>query len=85
MIQIPDERARELSKVCMVRLKGFVERSEEEVVQSIFKHVANHKPPSSREGWDFLYGTPKSPTEKILRRLLRDREKEKRRREGMML
>jgi len=49
--------------------------------------VADHKQSYKwiKGGVEFLEENPKSPTGKILRELLRNREREKRRKEGMKL
>ena len=60
------------------------EQSNEEIAKAVIKHVEDHKAPYKRlkGGVEFLEVIPKSPSGKILRRLLRDQEKEKRRRMG---
>jgi ribosome assembly protein SQT1 len=57
------------------------------VARHIAKHVEDHK---SRHKWlkggvEFVDVIPKSPSGKILRRLLRDKEKEARRAKGAKL
>lgn len=57
------------------------------LMRQIQKHVEGHK---ARHKWlkggvEFLDVIPKSPSGKILRRLLRDREKEARRKKGAKL
>ena len=57
------------------------------VAREIAKHVSDHK---TRHKWlkggvEFLDVIPKSPSGKILRRLLRDKEKEARRAKGAKL
>lgn len=54
------------------------------ITKSILKHVEDHK---ARHKWlkggiEYLDVVPKSPSGKILRRLLRDKEKEARRKAG---
>ena len=54
------------------------------VKREIQKHVETHK---SRHKWlqggvEFIDEVPKSPSGKILRRMLRDREREARRKQG---
>jgi acyl-coenzyme A synthetase/AMP-(fatty) acid ligase len=56
-------------------------------MREISKHVEEHK---SRHKWlkggiEFIDVIPKSPSGKILRRLLRDKEKEARRQKGAKL
>jgi acyl-coenzyme A synthetase/AMP-(fatty) acid ligase len=58
-----------------------------ETVQSILKFVEEHK---ARHKWlkggvEFIDVVPKSASGKILRRLLRDKEKEARRKAGLKL
>jgi acyl-coenzyme A synthetase/AMP-(fatty) acid ligase len=61
--------------------------SDEEVTKSINKHVEEHK---ARHKWlkggiEFIEIIPKSPSGKILRRLLRDKEKQARKEKGAKL
>jgi acyl-coenzyme A synthetase/AMP-(fatty) acid ligase len=58
--------------------------SDEEVSRALIKHVEDHK---ARHKWlkggvRFVDAVPKSPSGKILRRLIRDQEKEARRKAG---
>lgn len=87
VIQTPDERAGEVPKAYVVVSPEFSSRSPEEVVRLITQHVADHKPSYMwiKGGVKFVAEIPKSPTGKILRRLLRDKEREKRRSEGTRL
>ena len=64
-----------------------LEDNDRMVKRDIQKHVEKHK---ARHKWlkggvEFVDVVPKSPSGKILRRLLRDREKEARRRAGAKL
>lgn len=61
--------------------------SDEELAQKLVAYVADHKAPYKciRGGVEFVESIPKSPSGKILRRLLRDREKELRRKQGTRL
>jgi acyl-coenzyme A synthetase/AMP-(fatty) acid ligase len=64
-----------------------LEENDRMVARDIAKHVENHK---SRHKWlkggvEFIDVIPKSPSGKILRRLLRDKEKESRRAKGAKL
>lgn len=86
MIAIPDDSAGEVPKAIVVKSPSAT-GSDEEVIQSIKKHVEEHK---ARHKWlkggvRFLDVIPKSPSGKILRRLLRDQEKETRRQAGSRL
>ncbi|KAK2060950.1 AMP-binding enzyme [Colletotrichum caudatum] len=87
VIQVPDERAGEVPKAYVVRAAGHTSRPEAEVAVDICKYVEEHK---ARHKWlkggvEFVDVIPKSPSGKILRRLLRDREKEARRANGAKL
>ncbi|EFQ26604.1 AMP-binding enzyme [Colletotrichum graminicola] len=87
VIQVPDERAGEVPKAYVVRATGHASRPEAEVAADICKYVEEHK---ARHKWlkggvEFVDVIPKSPSGKILRRLLRDREKEARRASGAKL
>ncbi|KAK2018282.1 AMP-binding enzyme [Colletotrichum eremochloae] len=87
VIQVPDERAGEVPKAYVVRAAGHESRPEAEVAADICKYVEEHK---ARHKWlkggvEFVDVIPKSPSGKILRRLLRDREKEARRANGARL
>ncbi|PYH41063.1 acyl--CoA ligase [Aspergillus saccharolyticus JOP 1030-1] len=86
VIAIPDDAAGEVPKAIVVKSPSAT-GSDEEVIQSIKKHVEDHK---ARHKWlkggvRFLDVIPKSPSGKILRRLLRDQEKEARRQAGSRL
>jgi len=64
-----------------------LEENERMLVRKIQKHVEEHK---ARHKWlkggvEFVDIIPKSPSGKILRRLLRDKEKEARRKKGAKL
>lgn len=64
-----------------------IEENDRLVARSIAKHVEEHK---ARHKWlkggvEFIDVIPKSPSGKILRRLLRDKEKEARRAKGAKL
>ncbi|KAJ5087717.1 Acyl-CoA ligase inpC [Penicillium angulare] len=85
VIAIPDDAAGEVPKAIVV--KSASAGSDEETEKSIKKHVEEHK---ARHKWlkggvRFIDAVPKSPSGKILRRLLRDQEKEARRKAGVKL
>lgn len=87
VIQVPDEAAGEVPKAFVVRTASAAARPESDVAGEITKHVEEHK---ARHKWlkggiEFVDVIPKSPSGKILRRLLRDREKEARRANGSKL
>ena len=76
-----------MPKAFVVRAAEATSRPAEEVAREISKHVEDHK---ARYKWlkggiEFLETIPKSPSGKILRRVLRDKEKEARRAEGSKL
>lgn len=82
MIAIPDDAAGEVPKAIVV--KSAAAGPDDEAIQSIKKFVEDHK---ARHKWlkggvRFIDVIPKSPSGKILRRLLRDQEKEARRKAG---
>lgn len=84
VIQVPDDHAGEVPKAFVVKAAEFESKPEEEVAQAIIKHVADHKASYKhlKGGVEFIDVVPKSPSGKILRRFLRDKEREKRRKEG---
>lgn len=85
VIAIPDDMAGEVPKAIVVKTPSA--GPDETAAQSIKKHVEDHK---ARHKWlkggvRFVDAVPKSPSGKILRRLLRDQEKEARRKAGVRL
>jgi len=87
IIPVPDEDAGEVPKAFVVKDKSHADKSDEEVARIIAKHVEDHK---ARYKWlkggiEFIAEIPKSPSGKILRRMLRDKEKEARRAKGAKL
>ncbi|KAB8218721.1 hypothetical protein BDV33DRAFT_192525 [Aspergillus novoparasiticus] len=81
VIAIPDEAAGEVPKAIVVK-SASADKDDEKTIQAIKKYVEEHK---ARHKWlkggiRFVEAVPKSPSGKILRRLLRDQEKEERRR-----
>lgn len=84
VIPVPDEDAGEVPKAFVVKSAAYKDKSDEETAKEIAKHVEDHK---SRYKWlkggvEFIDVVPKSPSGKILRRLLKDKEKEARRKAG---
>ncbi|KAJ5794632.1 phenylacetyl-CoA ligase pclA-Penicillium chrysogenum [Penicillium paradoxum] len=82
VVAIPDDRAGEVPKAIVV--KSPTAGSDESVSQALVKYVEEHK---ARHKWlkggiRFVDAIPKSPSGKILRRLIRDQEKEARRKAG---
>jgi acyl-coenzyme A synthetase/AMP-(fatty) acid ligase len=88
VIQVPDDAAGEVPKAFVVKSPSVgLEESDSVVKRAIQKHVEAHK---ARYKWitggiEFIDEIPKSPSGKILRRFLRDKEKEKRRLAGSKL
>ncbi|KAI9795347.1 MAG: hypothetical protein M1835_005960 [Candelina submexicana] len=88
VIPVQDEAAGELPKAFVVKSKSIgLEENERMLVRRIQKHVEGHK---ARHKWlkggvEFIDMIPKSPSGKILRRLLRDKDRETRRKQGAKL
>lgn len=88
VIQVPDEKAGEVPKAFVVKAPSVgLEENDRILARQIQKHVEEHK---ARYKWitggiEFIDAIPKSPSGKILRRFLRDKEKEKRRKTGSKL
>ncbi|KAF6835907.1 4-coumarate-ligase [Colletotrichum plurivorum] len=87
VIQVPDERAGEVPKAYVVRGAAYIKKPDAEVVAGICKFVEEHK---ARHKWlkggvEFVDVIPKSASGKILRRLLRDRERDARKARGAKL
>ena len=88
VIPVPDDRAGEVPKAYVVKSSSVgLEENDRMVKRGITKWVEEHK---ARHKWlkggvEFIDVVPKSPSGKILRRLLRDREKESRRKAGAKL
>ncbi|KAJ6007613.1 Acyl-CoA ligase inpC [Penicillium herquei] len=85
VIAIPDDSAGEVPKAIVVKSPSA--GPDDAVIASIKKHVEDHK---ARHKWlkggvRFVDAIPKSPSGKILRRLIRDQEKEARRKAGAKL
>ncbi|CAH0015639.1 unnamed protein product [Clonostachys rhizophaga] len=78
VIAVPDDRAGEVPKAYVVKASGI--HGDETARQAILKHVQEHKSPHKwlKGGVEFVKEVPKSPSGKILRRVLKLREQEKR-------
>ncbi|KAF5228930.1 hypothetical protein FAUST_10729 [Fusarium austroamericanum] len=83
VIQVPDPHTGELPKAFIVKAKTVLDNHVQDkvVLEAIHKHVEENK---ARHKWlkggiEFVQIIPKSPSGKILRRLLRDKERESRR------
>ena len=87
VIGIPSDREGEVPKAFVVKAPGSIEESDSLVKRQIQKHVEEHKSNHKwlRGGVEFIDEVPKSPSGKILRRMLRDKEKEKMRKQGAKL
>jgi len=88
VIPVPDDAAGEVPKAFVVKSPSVgLEENDRMVARQIAKHVEDHK---TRYKWlkggvEFVDVIPKSPSGKILRRLLRDKEREARRAKGAKL
>jgi acyl-coenzyme A synthetase/AMP-(fatty) acid ligase len=88
VIQIPNDKTGEVPKAFVVKAPSVgLEENDRILARDIQKYVEQHK---ARYKWisggiEFIDVIPKSPSGKILRRLLRDKEKEKRRKAGSKL
>ena len=87
VIGVESEREGEVPKAFVVKAASSIEEADALIKRSIKKHVEQHL---SRHKWlaggiEFIDVVPKSPSGKILRRLVRDQEKEKRRKAGAKL
>ncbi|KAI9804403.1 MAG: hypothetical protein M1825_001302 [Sarcosagium campestre] len=88
VIPVHDDAAGERPKAFVVKSSQVaLEDSDQLLVRDIIKHVKQHKAKHKwlEGGVEFIDVIPKSPSGKILRRLLRDKEKEKRRKSGAKL
>lgn len=86
VIGIPSDREGEVPKAFVVKNSG-VKEDDEALIKSIQKHVTDHKSDHKklRGGVEFIDAVPKSPSGKILRRLMRDQEKAKMKKQGAKL
>jgi acyl-coenzyme A synthetase/AMP-(fatty) acid ligase len=88
VIPCPDEAAGEVPKAYVVKSPSIgLEENDRMTIRNIQKHVEDCK---SRHKWlkggvEFIDVIPKSPSGKILRRLLRDKDREARRQKGAKL
>ncbi|KAF2107780.1 phenylacetyl-CoA ligase-like protein [Lophiotrema nucula] len=88
VIQVPDDRAGEVPKAFVVKSPSVgLEESDRMLARQIQRHVEEHKAKYKwiTGGVEFIDEIPKSPSGKILRRFLRDKEKESRRAKGAKL
>ena len=88
VIPVPDDRSGEVPKAYIVKSSSVgLEDNDRMIIREIKKHVEKHK---SKHKWlqggvEFIDVIPKSPSGKILRRILRDKEKDSRRKKGAKL
>lgn len=82
VIGVAADREGEVPKAFVVKTPG-VNGADGDIIESIMKHVADHKSDYKRlrGGVEFIDVVPKNPSGKILRRLIRDKEKAKTKRE----
>lgn len=88
IIPVPDDAAGELPKAYVVKSSSVgLEDNDRMVARDIQKHVEQHKARHKwlRGGVAFVESIPKSPSGKILRRMLRDKDREARRQQGAKL
>ena len=88
VIQVPDDRSGEVPKAFVVKSPSVgLEENDRVLARQIQKHVEEHKAKYKwiTGGIEFIDVIPKSPSGKILRRFLRDKEKETRRKAGAKL
>lgn len=87
VIAVPDDRDGEAPKAFVVTPPSMASRKDEDIAAEVIKYVQDHKAHYKwlKGGIEFIDAIPKSPSGKILRRLLRDREKEARRTKGAKL
>lgn len=88
MISTPDESAGEAPKAYVVKSNSIgLEESDAAVKRSIQRYIEKEK---ARHKWlkggvEFIDVIPKSPSGKILRRLLRDQDRAERKKKGAKL
>ena len=88
VIPVPDDAAGELPKAFVVKSASVgLEENDRMLSRNIQKHIEQHKAKHKwlRGGVEFVDVIPKSPSGKILRRRLRDKEREARRQKGAKL
>ena len=87
VIGVYSEREGEVPKAFVVKDPKQCKGSDEEITNAILEHVTKHKTDYKRlrGGVEFIEEVPKSPSGKILRRMMRDKEKQKRQQQGAKL
>ena len=86
VIGVPSEREGEVPKAFVVKSAN-AKGDDDTIIKSIVKHVADNKSDYKRlrGGVEFIDVVPKNPSDKILRRLIRDQEKAKMKKQGAKL
>lgn len=85
VIGVPSDREGEVPKAFIVKdSKACGEKSDDEIIAAVKRHVEEAKSSHKwlKGGVEFLEEVPKSPSGKILRRMLRDKEKSKLKKDG---
>ncbi|KAL7808139.1 hypothetical protein V8C44DRAFT_336586 [Trichoderma aethiopicum] len=84
VIPVPDSYAGEVPKAFVTKAADCAGKADKDIEAAIHKHVQDHKAKHKwlAGGLEFIDAIPKSPSGKILRRLLRDREKKARQAKG---
>jgi acyl-coenzyme A synthetase/AMP-(fatty) acid ligase len=88
VIPVPDDRAGELPKAYVVKSSSVgLEENDQAIARELQKYIEREK---ARHKWlkggiTFIDVIPKSPSGKILRRLLRDQDRAERRAKGAKL
>lgn len=88
VIGVPSDRDGEVPKAFVVKSPSVgLEDTDRVIARDIARHVEQHKAKHKwlKGGIEFIDEVPKSPSGKILRRLVRDQEREKRRSKGAKL
>ncbi|KAF2757742.1 phenylacetyl-CoA ligase-like protein [Pseudovirgaria hyperparasitica] len=88
VIQVPDAHSGEIPKAFVVKSPSVgLEENDRHIKRDIQRHVEKHKAKYKwiTGGVEFIDVIPKSPSGKILRRFLRDKDKERRTKEGAKL
>ena len=87
VIPVPDDRAGEVPKAYVVKSPAASGRSDADVRRAVEEHVEKHKTKYKwlKGGVEFIDAIPKSPSGKILRRVLKDKEKAARKAQGAKL
>lgn len=88
VIPVPDERAGEYPKAYVVKASSLSSgQSDDEIKKDIMKFIEKEKARHKwlRGGVEFIDVIPKSPSGKILRRMLRDKDRAERKKTGAKL